>query len=303
MVGNANEIKRFSLKRKVVGYKTTESWTTIPHVTFIYEADATNLLQEFDRFRAENPDKKITLNTLLLKICVEAIKAAPQVNALIEYNPKYVTGNIKIKKAIDISIPWALENGEIVSINLRNFESKSVMEMQEYINKIALKIKNCDINIPLYQVSVNNMIGELKKGRLLTAIRALLGARFGKSRIAKFNKKDIESYNKISGENKITAQDLVPGTVTISNLGSVYKELKGFMGLLEIIPPQVFAIGIGSVQERVGVINNEKAEKLIGIRKIIPMCLAFDHRALNFGEIAPFIQKLDNLFELRLFQN
>ena len=35
----------FNLLRKVVGYKTTESWTTVPHVTFIYEADATEMLE------------------------------------------------------------------------------------------------------------------------------------------------------------------------------------------------------------------------------------------------------------------
>lgn len=292
-----DKIKYFTLQRKVVGYKTTESWTTIPHVTFIYEADATNLLNNFDMLRTEKQDKKITLNTLLLRICVEAIKAAPQVNAVINYNSKYVTGKVEIINDISISIPWALENGEIISVNLRNFESKTLMEMQEYINKTALKIKNCDVNIPLYQVSVNNMLGELRKGHLLKAVKALLGAAFGKSKIAKYSKKDIETYNKIPVENKITTQDLVPGTITISNLGSVYKDLKGFMGLLEIIPPQVFAIGIGSVQEKAGIINNGKNEKVIAIRKIIPMCLAFDHRALNFNEIVPFIQKLDSIFE------
>lgn len=69
------------------------------------------------------------------------------------------------------------------------------------------------------------------------------------------------------------------------------------MGILEIIPPQVFAIGIGSIQEKPGIVRNGKDEKTIGIREVIPMCLAFDHRALNFNEIVPFMQKLDYIFE------
>jgi len=297
MSHSMNETRHFTLHKKIVGYKTYESWTTVPHVTFIYEADATDLLAEFYRLKKHDPNTGITINTLLLKICVEAIKAAPGVNAHIKYNPKYVTGEIEVKKDIDISIPWLLDNGDMVTINLRNFESKTLMEMQEYINKTALKIKNCDIQIPMYQVSVNNMMGELKKGHLLKAVRALLGASFGKSQTAKHSRKEIEAYNKIPGEDKITVQDLVPGSITISNIGSLYKDQKGFMGLLEIIPPQVFAIGIGSIQEKAEVIRNEDGEKSIGIRKVIPMCLAFDHRALNFNEIVPFIQKLDYILE------
>ena len=76
-----DKIRYFTLFRKAVGYKTPEAWTTIPHITFIYEADATNLLCEFDKLKTENPKLRLTLNTLLLKICVDAIKAAPQVNA------------------------------------------------------------------------------------------------------------------------------------------------------------------------------------------------------------------------------
>ena len=292
-----NETRHFTLHKKIVGYKTYESWTTVPHVTFIYEADATDMLTEFYRLKEYNPNMQITINTLLLKICVEAIKAAPGLNAHIRYSPKYVTGEIEVKKDIDISIPWQLENGDMVTINLRNFESKTLTEMQEYINRTAFKINNCDIEIPMYQVSVNNMMGELKKGHWVKAVRALLGTAFGKSQTTKYSRKEVEAYNRIPVEDKITVQDLVPGTVTVSNIGSLCKEQKGFMGILEIIPPQVFAIGIGSIQEKTGVIKNEDGEKSIGIRRVIPMCLAFDHRALNFNEVVPFIQKLDYIFE------
>ena len=33
------------------------------------------------------------------------------------------------------------------------------------------------------------------------------------------------------------------------------------------------------------------------MEKRLPICLAFDHRALDFGEIIPFIKKLDSIFE------
>lgn len=292
-----NKTKYFTLNRKIVGYKTHESWVSVPHVTFVYEADATDLLAEFYLLRKNRPETGLSLNTLLLKICVEAIKAAPQVNAVIKFNPKYVTGQIDVQSEINISTPWLLENGDMANVNLRGFESKSLGEMQEYLNKTAAKIKSCDIYIPMYQVSVNNMLAELKKGRLLKAIRALVGAAFGNSRTRKPAKKDVKAYKKLPDGEKITVRDLEPGTVTISNLGSVYKAQKGFMGILEIVPPQVFAVGLGGVQEKAGVVADANGEKIIAVRKILPMCLAFDHRALNFDEIVPFMQKLDYIFE------
>jgi len=286
--------EQFNILRKAIGYKTTESWTTVPHVTFIYEADATEILNEFSRLNKNNQNLKLTINTLLLKICIEAIKTAPQVNAHIKYNPKRVTGEIDVLKNIDITMPWAFENGEIVPITLRNFEDKTLVEMQEHINKTAQKIKNCNIHVPLYRVSVSTIIDEMKKGHLLKTVNAFLGVAFDKS---KPNKKDMKEYDKIPLTDKILPSDLRPGTITISNGGSVCKGLNGFVGILDIIPPQVFAIGIGSIQEKPGVIKNENNEKTIGIRKMIPLCLAFDHRALNFGAIVPFIQKVEYIFE------
>ena len=87
------------------------------------------------------------------------------------------------------------------------------------------------------------------------------------------------------------------GTITISNIGSTYREQRGAIAFLDIIPPQVCVIGFGAILEKPGVYIDENGEKAIGIRKVLPICLAFDHRALDFGEIIPFIKKLDSIFE------
>lgn len=29
---------------------------------------------------------------------------------------------------------------------------------------------------------------------------------------------------------------------------------------------------------------------------MLPICLAFDHRALDFGEVVPFMKRLDDIF-------
>ena len=65
--------------------------------------------------------------------------------------------------------------------------------------------------------------------------------------------------------------------------------------LLEIIPPQVAAIALSSAQKRPVVVTNEKGEDSIAIRTIVPVTIAFDHRALDYGDVTPFMRRLDEL--------
>ena len=41
----------------------------------------------------------------------------------------------------------------------------------------------------------------------------------------------------------------------------------------------------------------ENGEKVVAVRNYLPILLAFDHRALDFGDIVPFLKRMDNIFE------
>lgn len=86
------------------------------------------------------------------------------------------------------------------------------------------------------------------------------------------------------------------GTVTISNIGSLYREQRGYLGLLELVPPQVLAIGVGAVQDKPGLFVDQAKGQQIGIRKFIPICLVFDHRAFDFFALVPLLKRLDTIF-------
>lgn len=66
--------------------------------------------------------------------------------------------------------------------------------------------------------------------------------------------------------------------------------------LLEILPPQVFAVGISALQEKPGVYTDQRGEKAIGVRRYLPMCLAFDHRVMDFSGLVPFLKRMDEIF-------
>lgn len=287
----------FGIQRKIVANMTTESWETIPHVTYNYEPDVTEFMKEYKKlnFNRKGEDK-ITVNTLMLKVIAEGLKAAPIMNSHIEYNRKLVRGKINTFEDINISMPMIMPNGEMMTINLHNFENKNLDEMTDYINDVCRRFENTNLNEAMFEVSLDNTLTALKKGKIKQAIYRLIGSKTGKYKVKTLKGKAKKEYESIPETDRITKRDIEQGTVTISNIGSLYREQKGNVSLLEIIPPQVSAFGVGAVQDRPVVVTDEKGEKSIEIHQILPICIAFDHRALDFGEAVPFIKRLDDIF-------
>lgn len=297
-----NEIKglktlkttHFGIQRKIVANMTTESWEAIPHAVYTYRPDVTDFISEYSSLDKE---EKITINTLMLKVIVEGIKQAPQINAHINYQNRLVRGQVRQIEDINISMPWILPTGQMMTINLRNFENKSLVQMTQYIQDVSKRIENTNLDEVMFEVSFDNTILALKNGKLITALSRLIGSKTGKHKIKTLSGKEKAEYYSIPQEQRLTKRDIEQGTITITNIGAVYKEQRGELALLEIIPPQLVAIGLGAVQEQASVFVDENKEKQIGIRKIMPITIAFDHRALDFGDIVPFIKKLDEIFE------
>jgi len=289
--------ERFDLQRKVVSHITTTSWKNIPHVSYIYEPDITDFYNVFKIVAEKNrkSGSKISFNTIMIKVITEGLLRASDLNAYLEYNHKKAEGIIHILDEINISIPWLLPNGKMITPTITNAERMSLQDISKYISDISKRIENTNIDEMFYDAIYSDTVNELKRFNL-SIIKRILAAKSGRYRIKNLVGKEKKDYYKIPEKKRLTQRDIRSGTVTVSNIGSLYKEQRGFFGLLEIIPPQVFAIGIGSIQEKPGVYLDLKGNKEIGIRKILPMSLAFDHRAVDFNSIVPFLKRLDEIF-------
>lgn len=289
--------EHFGIQRKMVSHMTTESWRNIPHVTYMYEPDVTKFFEEYKKLNeGREGEKKITFNTLMLRTVCEGLKAAPIMNSHIKFNRKFVTGRIDTYEDINISMPTILPNGEMMTINLRDFGHRSLEDMTAYIADVMRRAANSDLTEAMYSVSYQNTIGYLKDGHFIRALMRLYGANFGGCKIEHLKGKDKKDYEAIPETERLTIKDLEQGTVVISNIGSTYLQQSGATSLLEIVPPMVSAFAIGAIQERALVIKNENGEKTIEPRSILPICIAFDHRVLDFGDIVPFMKKLDEIF-------
>ncbi|MEG0545980.1 MAG: 2-oxo acid dehydrogenase subunit E2 [Oscillospiraceae bacterium] len=288
----------FGIQIKIVANMTTESWQNIPHVSYMYEPDVTDFMKEYKSLNIDRiGSDKITINTLMMKVISEGLKAAPIMNSHIQFNRKFVTGRIDEIEDINISMPTVLHNGEMMTLNLHGFDKLNLDEMTDEIADVTRRAEQSNLTEAMFEVSMDNTITALKKGRIFQVLGRLLGAKVGACKVKTLSGKARKEYFAIPATERLTKNDIEQGTVTISNLGSVYKEQRGAVALLEIIPPQVSAFGVGAVQDKPVVITDSLGNKTIEIRQVLPICIAFDHRAFDFGEVVPFIKKLDFIFE------
>ncbi len=295
---NVIKTEHFGIQRKIVANMTTESWQNIPHVTYTYEPDVTEFMTQYKRLNeGVEKENKITVNTLMLKVICEGLKACPAMNAHIEFDSKYVRGVIHTLSEINISMPMVLPTGEMMTINLHNFENKNLDDMVDYIKDVNRRMANTNLNEVMFDVSMDNTITGLKEGKIAQTINRIIGSKTGKHKVKTLKGKEKRAYEAIPETDRLTKHDIEQGSITISNIGSVYREQRGAAALIEIIPPQVTAIAVGAVQDKPVVIVNENDEKEIAIRQVLPFTIVFDHRALDFGDIVPFIKKLDEIFE------
>ncbi len=288
--------EHFGIQRKIVSNMTSQSWMEIPHAGPVVEFDITDLMAKFNELRASGKlQYKLSINTLMLKAIAIALKESPKMNAHFEFNRHFVKGQIKYFDEVHFSVPMQLPNGEMMTINYHNFESKTLDEMSAYILDVSRRLKNTNLTEAMFEVSLDNTLTALKKGKFKTVFCRLFGAKIGKHRVKTLSGKAKKEYNSIPVTDRITKKDIEQGTITVSNLGSIDRGRYGCCSLLEIIPPQTCVIALWSANDKPVVKVNENGEKEIVIRQILPMTVLFDHRACEYSDIKGFLDKIQEI--------
>ncbi len=293
---NPVKVEHFGIQRKIVANMTTQSWTEIPHAGPIVEFDVTELMETFEKLRNSGKLKyKLSINTLMLKVIAQGLKASPKLNAHLEFNRHFVKGQIKYFDEIHFSIPMQLPNGEMMTINCHNFENKTLDEMTEYMMDVTRRLQKTNFTEAMFEVSMDNTITALKHGKIKTVLCRLFGAKLGKYRVKTLTGKAKKEYYSIPEADRITKKDIEQGTITVSNLGSVDRNRYGYCAMLEIIPPQTAAIAIFAAVDKPVVVTNDKGEKEIAIRKIMPITVMFDHRACEYSDILGLLNTIQDV--------
>lgn len=92
----------------------------------------------------------------------------------------------------------------------------------------------------------------------------------------------IDKAQQAAESRTFAAEDLRGATITLSNFGM----LAGRYAALMIVPPQVAILGAGRIAPRAVPAEDGRA---VVARRILPLSLTFDHRAVTGGEAARFL--------------
>lgn len=123
--------------RSITAESMTYAWTT-PMVTQFDKADIT-LAEEFRKKYAKSVESKgghLTITSLLVKICTEALKKFPQFNSSIDVNKK----EIIYKKYFNVGIAVDTDRGLLVPV-IRDTDKKTITDISAELNNLAEKAR------------------------------------------------------------------------------------------------------------------------------------------------------------------
>lgn len=279
---------QFDISRKIISTVTEEGWRTIPHVCFTYEADVEHIMMVLDDHKKQG--EHISFNSAMFAIIADGLKAAPNMNAVTRFNGLFARGELHICRHINVTMP-VVYGSKMISLNVRHIENRSAQEISRQIDDMMRRLKNTNLEEVLYDVSRREKLKGLKELKLIDTACKFAGYYMDQCDRTRLHGKEKAAYYSISERDRLTYRDFEKGTITISNPGAISKEIRGFTSILEIVPPQVCAISLGSIRKTTIIDENDN----IQICRVVPVTIAFDHRFLDMKDILPFVRRMEKL--------
>ncbi len=291
-------VEYMSLRSRMLGNVVVNSQRNIPGVACSYEADVTGLMEEYKKLKA-TCGYDLTFNTVMLKVLVECLKAAPRLNAHFLYNHRSTSGKLIIKKHIDVAVAICLENGETFQVKVLNLEDKDLKETSFLAEEAKRKLRTTDLKDMMFEVSRQRVIGFISQGKILTALSQFGAACFGKGKIINLSESLKSDFLKLTGKKKFTEgleiEELNEGSVCFTNWGPLYDNLNVNITYIPPLYPQVFMFGMGRVRDVKDITEDENGNLKLGTKKVLPLSLIFDHKIGGAADLMPFIKKLDEI--------
>jgi 2-oxoisovalerate dehydrogenase E2 component (dihydrolipoyl transacylase) len=120
--------------RRRIAERLTQSWTEIPHITYVDEVDATEveaLRSELNR-REEGSGRRLTLLPFIVRGLVIACRDQPRLNATYDA----AAGSLSVFDAMHVGIATQTPDGLVVPV-VRHAESLGLWELAGEIGRLA----------------------------------------------------------------------------------------------------------------------------------------------------------------------
>lgn len=275
----------------------SRSQKEVPVVGVEYKPDITAFWAKYEeiKVRASYP---LTFNTVIMKVISEAVKAAPILNSHVKYNYLSSAGRINYMDHIDISMPTVLEEQNMTfPLKVKNTENKTLKELSDDITRILTKARNTPMSEALYALALEQTLDALLHFKLKTFFSRVGSSNFGMGHFKRVAIAERRKYKQnVKNGLALSKDDIGEGTLTITNWGSISKNLSCSCTVAPIIPPTAISNAVASVSEKQVLNTNQNGEVIVETRKYLPITILWDHRIGVFGDVVPYIKKMDEIF-------
>lgn len=133
------DVQPMSKVRTITAESLSYAWSTIPMVTQFDKADITQLEMFRKNIIAKAKDNisHLTVTSVLVKVCTEALRTFPQFNSSIDFNNK----EIIYKKYFNVGVAVDTDRGLLVPV-IKSSDKKTITDISTELNELAEKSRN-----------------------------------------------------------------------------------------------------------------------------------------------------------------
>jgi pyruvate dehydrogenase E2 component (dihydrolipoamide acetyltransferase) len=220
-------------------------------------------------------EKMSRLRQTIARRMVESLQVAAQLTATVEVDMTAIS-RIRAKVKDDF------KNREGATLSYLPFIAKAAVEALKVYPKVNATIDTEERTITYPDAEHLGIAVQTERGLLVPVIKDA-----GDLSIAGLAKR-IADLAARTRQNKVTPDELIGGTFTITNYGSAGT----LMDTPIINQPQVAILGTGALVKRPVVLSDERLGEVIAIRDMMYLSLSYDHRLIDGAEAAQFLSTL-----------
>ncbi len=210
--GPSHRVPHTATRKRIAEHMVQSLLHTAPHVTTVFEADLTAVLEHRQRNKEEFARRgaPLTLTAYFLQATVAAIRAVPEANS------RWTDSALEIFESIHIGVATALETGLVVPV-LRDVQARDLFETAKGLEELVSRARDgrlepTDVRGGTFTISNHGVSGSLVATPIIInqPQAAILG-------IGKLEKRPVVSSDGDGGEDRIVIRPRCYVTLTIDH--------------------------------------------------------------------------------------
>jgi len=211
-VGPSRRVPHTATRKRIAEHMVQSLLHTAPHVTTVFEADLTAVLEHRQRNKEEFARRgaPLTLTAYFLQATVAAIRAVPEANS------RWTDSALEIYDSMHIGVATALETGLVVPV-LRDVQARDLFETAKGLEALVSRAREgrlapADMRGGTFTISNHGVSGSLVATPIIInqPQAAILG-------IGKLEKRPVVSSDEDGGEDRIVIRPRCYVTLTIDH--------------------------------------------------------------------------------------